>query len=169
MQTTWQSAATLASAASAVSIEWAISLSRASPLQSWPATLESNTSAGTRHKNGKSDEAMLAYSFAHTMLLVWYTRLDGQQSRVGRPSVAIGCLVVWRSRPSALNAGEGPVWCLRLVQMECNDAIILPFKYAHAHVLHSRYGYNKALPVANYQEEMTLEPIEADSQHFHRI
>ena len=32
--------------------------------------------------------------------------------------------------------------------------------------------YNKALPVnfmANYQEEMTLEPIEANSQHFHRI
>ena len=50
--------------------------------------------------------------------------------------------------------------------MECNDAIILPFKYAHAHVLHTRYGYNKALPVnfmANYQEEMALEPIEANS------
>ena len=56
--------------------------------------------------------------------------------------------------------------------MECNDAIILQFKYAHAHVLHTRKGYNKALPVnfmANYQEETTLEPIEANSQHFPRI
>ena len=69
MQTTWQSAATLASVAFAVSMEWAISSSRASPLQSWQATLETNTSARTRHNNGKNDEAMLAYSFAHTMLV----------------------------------------------------------------------------------------------------
>ena len=58
------------------------------------------------------------------------------------------------------------------MQMECNDAIIAPFKYTHAHVPRTRHGYNKALPVnftANYQEGMTHEPNEANSQHFPEV
>ena len=38
--------------------------------------------------------------------------------------------------------------------------------------VYTRYGYNKALSVnfmANYQEEMAGEPIEANSQHLLRI
>ena len=30
--------------------------------------------------------------------------------------------------------------------VQCNDAIILPSKYAHAHVLHTRHGYKKSSP-----------------------